>query len=102
MNASRIVLEVVKCAYAMLVASMVCLFFCLLLDLLGFVAGGGWNVLLGAWPIFSGTVAAVVYGSWGTVLCLLIGLGVIARIILWDSMPSLLQLWWQPDEEESV
>ncbi len=102
MNGSRVLLEISKCVYAMLVATMVCLFFCLLLDLLGYVVGGGWNVLLGAWPIFSGTVSAVVYGSWGTVLCLLLGLGLIARIILWDSTPSLLTLFWQQDGEESV
>ena len=95
-------LECLKWVYAMAVAAMVCLFFCLLLDVLGYVVGGGWNVLMGAWPIFSGTVAAVVYGSWGTVLCLLVGFASIARIILWDSTPSLLQVLWQQDGEESV
>ena len=39
------------------------LFFTLFLDVVSLVIGGGWNPLLGEWPIFSGTVSAVVYGS---------------------------------------
>jgi hypothetical protein len=94
----RAAYEAIKFLYVLLVAGMVFLFFCLLLDLFGWAVGGGWNPLLGSWPIFSGTVSAVVYGSMGTVLALLLGVGAIARIILWDRVPVMLDFLGQPQD----
>jgi hypothetical protein len=102
MKGFRALLEISKWLYGILVGGVICLFLCLLLDVFGYWVGGGWNVLLGAWPVFTSTIAAVLYGSWGTILCLLIGFAVIARIILWDSTPTVLLALWQQDEEESV
>jgi hypothetical protein len=90
MGSKRIVLEGLKILYGLFVGGIVFLFFCLLLDVFALTVAGGWNPLLGSWPIFSGTVASVIYGEWGVVLCLLIGVGTIARIILWDRTPFLL------------
>lgn len=98
MKAQQIVLEILKTMYSFVMAGFVFLFFCLLLDVFGWAVAGGWNPLLGSWPIFSGTVAAVVYGSWGTVLCLGVGVALIARIILWDRTPLLIEIWMQPGE----
>jgi hypothetical protein len=92
----RVALEAIKFLYSLLVGGIVFLFFCLLLDLFGWVAGGGWNPLLGSWPIFSGTVASVVFGDFVTVSALLLSMGGIARIILWDREPLVLDFLTQP------
>jgi hypothetical protein len=98
MDSKRIVLESMKFVYGLFVGGIVFLFFCLLLDVFAWIVGGGWNPLLGSWPIFSGTVAAVVYGGWGIVLCLLMGVGTIARIILWDRTPVFLEFVVQQED----
>jgi hypothetical protein len=102
MRGQRIVLEVIKFVYVLIVASMVFLFFCLLLDLFTLLVGGGWNPLLGSWPIFSGTVSAVVYGGFWTVASLVLGVGVVGRVILWDRHPVMLDFLGQPDDRDFV
>ncbi len=96
MKPNLILLEVMKFLYVLIVGSMVFLFFCLLLDGYCWLVASGWNPLLGSWPIFSGTVASVVYGKWGTTMCLIIGMGSVARIILWDRRPVILDFLVQP------
>jgi hypothetical protein len=72
------------------VAVVMFLFFTLLLDVVGLVLGGGWNPLLGDWPIFSGTVSAVVYSSKLSVAALLVSLGLIARLVAGPETPGII------------
>jgi hypothetical protein len=87
----RLFIETIKWLYVMLMAFFFVLFCCLVLDVFSYFVAGGWNTFLGAWPIFSGTVSAFVYGSWSTVLCLGLSITVIARIILWERTPFWMQ-----------
>lgn len=102
MTARRVLLEILKFLYGLVVAGMLFLFLCLILDLYACWVGGGWNPLLGSWPIFRGTVGELLYGSWGMIICLLSGLGGIARIVLWQHTPSLLSFLTQPTGEDFV
>lgn len=95
-------LEIAKFFYTLLVGGMIFLFFCLSLDSFCWIVAGGWNTFLGAWPIFSGTVSVLVYGSWGAVLFLLACYGLICRIVLWDSIPTLLEFLLKPQSENAV
>ena len=91
-------MEVAKWIYGLIVGGMVFLFFCLTLDLFCFWIGSGWNPLLGAWPIFAGTVSAVFYSDFVTCILLLLGLAVIARLVIWDRIPGILAMWMKhPD-----
>lgn len=92
MSWPKILLEIAKWIYGLLVGGMLFLFFCLLLDAVTYWIGSGWNPMLGEWPIFSGTVAAVTYSNAGTVLSLLLGLASIARLVIWDRVPGILDL----------
>lgn len=91
MGVSKFLLELGKWIYGLLVAGMLFLFFCLLLDLFSYWIASGWNPMLGQWPVFSGTVAALGYGSPATVICLVGACAAIARLIIWDRVPGLLQ-----------
>lgn len=66
------------------------LFFTLFLDVVGLLIGGGWNPLLGEWPIFSGTVSAMVYGSKASVITLILSFGLIARLVAGPVTPSII------------
>jgi hypothetical protein len=88
----KVALETAKWIYGLLVAGMLFLFFCLVLDLLSYWIGSGWNPLLGQWPIFSGTVAAIGYSNPVMVVSLLLGAAAIARLVIWDQVPGLLSL----------
>ena len=98
MKGNKVLNECLKALYGLVVGGMVFLFFCLMLDVFGVVVAGGWNPLLGSWPIFSGTVGALLYGSWGAVLSLVVGVGAVARIILWDRNPSVIAMMMQPND----
>ena len=67
------------------------LFFCLFLDLFCFLAFGGWQPLLGQWPIFSGSVSLVFFGDPWKVLLLILGLAGTARIMLGKRVPAVLE-----------
>ena len=82
-------IEIGKWVYVFIVSTVVFLFFCLFLDLFCLVFFG-WNPLLGAWPIFSGTISLLVYGNPAMVLILVLALTSIARIMLGDRIPLLL------------
>jgi hypothetical protein len=92
MKLSKVLLEFGKWVYGLVMAGMLFLFFCLLLDLFSYWIASGWNPMLGQWPVFSGTVAALGYGSPATVICLLFAAAAIARLMMWDRIPGLLQL----------
>lgn len=98
MTARKLGLETAKFIYGLVVGCMVFLFFCLLLDIFCWAVAGGWNPLLVSWPIFSGSVSSVAYGHLGTTVSLVLGMGVVARIILWDRLPVILDIWRQPTD----
>jgi hypothetical protein len=83
-------LEVGRFVVFMVVGVVLFLFFTLLLDLVGLVVGGGWNPLLGDWPIFSGTVSAMLYSAKGSVIILLLSFGVLMRLLIGPVTPSIL------------
>jgi hypothetical protein len=91
MDSRKVVLEVCKWLYGFINFCNFFLFFCLILDVVCYLIGGGWNPLLGQWPVFSGTLSAVVYSDWFTVVFLLLGVAVIARLVIWDRTPGLLR-----------
>lgn len=78
------------------------LFFTLFLDVVGLFIGGGWNPLLGDWPIFSGTVSAMVYGSKASVITLILSFGVIARLVAGPVTPSIIAFLEPKAEAEPV
>lgn len=90
--------EIVKWLYVTVVGVVLALFFTLLLDGFCFVAFGGWQPLLGPWPIFSGTIGVVYFGNPWLVLALVAGLGAVGRIMLGEQEPALLSGW----SDESV
>ena len=90
MDTKKITLELAKLAYVLVMGCVLFLFFALLLDAFCVMAFGGWNPLLGSWPIFSGTVSAGLYSPVGSVVSLLIGLMLMARVMLGDRTPGLL------------
>jgi hypothetical protein len=57
------------------------LFFTLILDVIGWVAYGGWNPLLGSWPIFASTVSITFYGGKAAVAILIISYGILCRMV---------------------
>jgi hypothetical protein len=83
-------LEIGKFSYALLMSIVLFLFFTLLLDAFCLLAFGSWNSLLGSWPIFSGTVNSAFYSPWAHVLSLVMGQGIMARIILGGRTPYIL------------
>jgi hypothetical protein len=90
MNGRKVALEVAKWVYGWWMGAMVFLFFCLVLDFIGYWIGGGWNPLLGQWPIFSGTLSAVFYDAFWRVLLLMLGLACMGRLVIWNRVPGLL------------
>jgi hypothetical protein len=77
------------------------LFFTLFLDVVSLVIGGGWNPLLGEWPIFSGTVSAVVYGSKASVVTLILSFGLICRLVAGPVTPVVIA-FLQPKTTDQV
>ncbi len=88
--------ELAKWIYGLLMGGMLFLFFCLVLDGISYWIGSGWNPLLGEWPIFSGTVAAISYSNGWIVSTLLLGVAGIARLLIWDKVPGILAVWMKP------
>ncbi|MEM7037371.1 MAG: hypothetical protein AAF570_10350 [Bacteroidota bacterium] len=84
-------LEIAKFGYVTVVSLVLFLFFCLMLDMFCWLFFGGWDPLLGKWPIFSGTMSAAFYAPFGSVLSLLIGLGIMARVMLGEKTPTVLE-----------
>lgn len=78
------------------------LFFTLFLDVVGLLIGGGWNPLLGDWPIFSGTVSAMVYGSKASVITLVLSFGLIARLVAGPVTPSIIAFLAPKDATEPL
>lgn len=74
------------------------LFLCLILDSFCFMVGGGWQPLLGNWPIFSGTISLVYFGSTWKVIFLILGLVGTARIMLGARLPTVIKLMLGTDE----
>lgn len=91
-------IEIAKWGYTLIVSMVMFLFFCLFLDLFCFLAFGGWQPLLGNWPIFSGSVSLVFFGDPWKVLILIFGLAGTARIMLGSRMPGLLEMIFQSIE----
>ena len=85
------ILEVCKWIYGALIGATIFLFFCLCLDGFSYWVCSGWNPLLGQWPIFSGTRSVVFYGDRLTLIVLLVGFFGIARLVIWDRVPVMLQ-----------
>lgn len=83
-------LEIAKLLYVTIVGVVLFLFFSLFLDVFCFAVGGGWQPLLGKWPVFGGTVSAAFYSPPGAVISLLLGFGIMARVILGDKTPAML------------
>lgn len=81
--------EISKWLYVLVISIFLFLFFCLLLDGFCFLAFGGWQPLLGKWPIFSGTVSIAFYGSPLLLAVLVFGLAGVSRLILGDDVPGL-------------
>ena len=96
MTGRKFIFELAKWIYGLLIGGMLFLFFCLVLDGISYWIGSGWNPLLGEWPIFSGTVAAIGYGNGWTVGSLLLGVAGISRLLIWDKVPGLLAVWMKP------
>lgn len=84
-------LEILKFIYVLIVSVTLFLFFTLVLDVFCWVTFGGWKPLLGKWPVFSGTVSAALYSPFWHVFSLLLGFGIMARVILGDRTPGLLE-----------
>lgn len=95
-------LEIAKFLYVTVLSLVLFFFFSLLLDTFCFLAFGGWNPLLGKWPIFTGTVSAGFYSPLGSVISLLLGLGTMARVILDDRVPIALEFLVSKDEEGNL
>lgn len=91
------ILETLKFFYGLLVGSLVFLFFCLLLDVFCYLLVGGWNAFLGDWPIFSGTVSSMLYGSWTAVAFLLLTYGIICRLVMGKDVPMVLDFLVKPE-----
>lgn len=87
----RALLETLKFLYGLAVSGVLFLFFCLLLDLFCLWVGGGWDPMLGTWPIFTGTVGIVFYGPSSSSIGLVLGLGIVARLVMWNKVPALLE-----------
>lgn len=85
-------LEIARFIYGFVFLAVLFLFFTLLLDAFCLLAFGGWNALLGKWPIFSGTVNSALYSPPAHVISLLTGLAIMARIIQGDRIPYILQV----------
>jgi len=85
-------LEIFKWLYLFLMSAVLFLFFCLILDSFCYLVGGGWQPLLGHWPIFSGSISLLYFGSFWKVACLLLGLVGTARIMLGKRVPMLIQM----------
>ena len=66
------------------------------------VAFGGWQPLLGKWPIFSGTVSLVYFGDPWKVIVLILGLAGTARIMLGKRVPGLLEALFLNFQEVSM
>ena len=94
----KLLLEIAKWIYGLVMGSMLFLFFCLVLDAVCYWIGSGWNPLLGSWPIFAGTVGAVLYNDVATVVLLVAGLAVIGRLIIWDRVPPIVAMWMKHPE----
>ena len=86
----------------MTVSVIVFLFFCLFLDLFCFLAFGGWNPLLGNWPVFKGTVSILPYDDPWKVLILVLGLAGIARILIGKITPGLITMMFQKEEAAAL
>lgn len=80
-------LEIAKFIYCTAISALLFLFFTLVLDLIVLLVGGGWNPILGDWPIFSGTISVVYYGDKLMVTTLVICLGWMGRMVLGDRVP---------------
>lgn len=89
----KYLLELGKWTYGFLWGSLIFLFFCLVLDVIGFWVGSGWNPLLGRWPMFSGTVSAVAYSDGATVFVLMVAFAGICRLVIWDRTPAVFVMW---------
>lgn len=92
--------EILKWLYLLLLSSVLFLFFCLILDSFCYLVGGGWQPLLGHWPIFSGSISLLYFGSFWKVAFLLFGLIGTARIMLGKRVPALIQLFLNQNAEE--
>lgn len=84
-------LEVARLVTFLVMALVFFLFFTLVLDVVGLLVYGGWNPLLGKWPIFSGTISAAIYGSRGAVIALLVSFAFMARMVAGPVTPGFLQ-----------
>lgn len=84
------------------VAVVMFLFFSLFLDVVGLVVGGGWNPLLGDWPIFSGTVSAMAYGDKLSVAALVLSLGLIARMVAGPVTPAIIAFLEPKSDSEAL
>ncbi len=85
-------LEIAKWLYGLVVSSVIFLFFCLFLDAFCYLIGGGWQPLLGQWPIFSGSISILYFGDPWKVIILILGISGLARIIIGKKVPDLIDL----------
>ena len=76
----------------MIIAMVLFLFFCLFLDAFCFLFLGGWQPLVGKWPIFSGSISLFFYADPWKVLILVLGMGGLARILIGKSVPGVVGL----------
>ncbi len=83
----------------MVVATVLFLFFCLFLDAFCWICFGGWQPLLGQWPIFSGSVSLAYFGENWKVIILGLGLAGTARIILGKKVPWLVAYLFEAIEK---
>jgi hypothetical protein len=101
----KLVLELVKFAYCLVLAVVGLFLFTLVLDLLAAAVSNGWvdysgHVRTGSWPILTGTFSRIWQTPLVFVLFLWIGLGAIARTMLGSHTPRFLR-GMKPQSAES-
>lgn len=97
----NIPLELARFGICLMMGCLLLLFFTLMLDVVAWISYGGWNPLLGPWPIFAGTVSAAVYGGNGAVITLLISFGLLSRMVAGPVTPSILNFLARTDTAKS-
>jgi|GEM_PF-3399532 hypothetical protein len=67
--------------FAFAIGTVMLFFGFLLLDIVGFIVGGGWNDHLGSWPVFGSTISVLIHGNPLSSIILLVVWAWICRLV---------------------
>jgi hypothetical protein len=96
----RLGLEIGRFVLFLVIGLMLFLFLTLVLDVVGYVAFGGWNPHLGAWPVFGSTISVAVFGSKLPLVVLILSYGILCRMIVGPVTPGILR--WLDREQKTL